>query len=108
MGDGGPEHVTEIIGWTSSLVLFATITGQVMRQWRSGTSRGVSRWLFIGQLVASTGFLVYSWLIESWVFVVTNALMMASALVGLVIVTLHRRREERSREAGRASLAPAE
>lgn len=84
---------TELIGWASSLVLFATISGQVARQWRAGTSRGVSRWLFVGQLFASSGFLVYSWLIESWVFVVTNALMMVSAALGLGIVAVHRRRE---------------
>ena len=86
--------VTEAIGWLSSILLFVTISYQVLRQWRSGTSRGVSRWLFVGQLGASTGFLIYSWLIESWVFVVTNLLMMASAIAGLAIVALHRRRED--------------
>ena len=90
--------MTEAIGWLSSILLFATISYQVLRQWRSGTSRGVSHWLFVGQLCASTGFLVYSWLIESWVFVVTNVLMMASAVAGLVIVAIHRRREGPSPE----------
>lgn len=88
--------MTELLGWLSSTVLFVTISHQVLRQWRSGTSRGVSHWLFVGQLAASTGFLLYSWLIGSWVFVVTNALMMASAVVGVVIVTLHRQRDERA------------
>jgi hypothetical protein len=41
-----------------------------------------SRWLFIGQLLASSGFVVYSWLLPNWVFVVTNALMLVTALLG--------------------------
>lgn len=85
----------DLIGWTSSVVLFATITWQVVKQWRAGTSRGVSRWLFVGQITASTGFLVYSWLIDNWVFVVTNVLLVASAIAGLVIVHIHSRHEGR-------------
>ena len=88
----GSVHV---IGWISSVVLFATITWQVVKQWRSGTSHGVSRWLFVGQITASTGFLVYSWLIGNWVFVVTNVLLVASAIAGLVIVAIHRRDDGR-------------
>jgi MtN3 and saliva related transmembrane protein len=31
---------------------------------------------------ASVGFVVYSWLLGNWVFVVTNALMLCTALLG--------------------------
>ena len=41
------------------------------------------KWLFIGQITASVGFVVYSWLLGNWVFVVTNnALMLCTALLG--------------------------
>jgi MtN3 and saliva related transmembrane protein len=73
---------TELIGWVSAVILLVTIGRQVYSQWREGSSRGVSRWLFIGQLAASTGFVVYSWLLANWVFVVTNALMLITALLG--------------------------
>jgi MtN3 and saliva related transmembrane protein len=73
---------TELIGWVSAGSLLGTIGRQVYSQWREGSSRGVSRWLFIGQLAASTGFVVYSWLLANWVFVVTNALMLITALLG--------------------------
>ena len=48
--------LTELIGWCSAAVLLITIGRQVLAQWRSGTTQGLSRWLFIGQLAASTGF----------------------------------------------------
>jgi uncharacterized protein with PQ loop repeat len=85
--------MTEAIGWFSSLVLLLTIGQQVYKQWHEGTSKGVSRWLFAGQMLASAGFTLYSWLVHNWVFVVTNALMLVSALVGHAIVLRHRRRE---------------
>jgi uncharacterized protein with PQ loop repeat len=85
--------MTDVLGWLSSAILVLTITTQVHRQWRSGNSKGVSRWLFIGQFSASTGFLVYSWLLHNWVFIATNGLTALAALVGLVIVNVHRRRE---------------
>ena len=99
----------EVIGWFSSFVLVLTITNQVYKQWKSGTSKGVSKWLFVGQITASTGFTIYSVMVDNWVFVVTNALMLVSALVGIVIVLKHRRAERRTarRGAAPASASPA-
>ena len=84
-----------MIGWASSMILLATIAKQIYKQWHEESSEGVSKWLFIGQTAASAGFTVYSWLVENWVFVVTNSLLLLSALVGLGIVLHHRRRGER-------------
>lgn len=84
--------VTDLIGWLSSAVLLATLVRQVRKQWREGSSEGVSRWLFVGQIAASAGFVVYSALVANWVFVVTNALILCDAVAGLVIVLRHRRR----------------
>jgi uncharacterized protein with PQ loop repeat len=83
---------TEIIGWLSSLTLVLTIGKQIHAQWKKGTSKGVSPYLFLGQMAASTGFLVYSVLLKSWVFIVTNGLMLLSAMIGLALVMVHRRR----------------
>jgi len=85
--------VTEAVGWASSCILVLTIAKQVYKQWKEGSSEGVSRWLFIGQMAASLGFTVYSWLVGNWVFVVTNAVMLLNGLAGLLIVLHHRRRE---------------
>lgn len=85
----------EAIGWFSSFVLVLTIAKQVYKQWREGTSQGVSKWLFVGQMTASAGFTAYSWLVRNWVFVVTNSLMLVNAILGYSIVLAHRRRERR-------------
>ncbi len=65
----------QAIGWAASAVLLATIGTQIYRQWKIGTSHGVSRWLFVGQFVASAGFAVYSVPVRDVVFIFTNCLM---------------------------------
>ena len=84
----------EAIGWFSSFVLVLTIGKQVLKQWREGTSEGVSKWLFVGQITASVGFVVYSWLVRNWVFVVTNSILLLQALLGVFLLLKHRKREQ--------------
>jgi uncharacterized protein with PQ loop repeat len=86
---------TELIGWVSSLVLVLTISKQIYKQWQEGSSENVSKWLFIGQMAASLGFTIYSWLVGNWVFVVTNMLMLINGMLGLGIVLYHRKRAAR-------------
>jgi MtN3 and saliva related transmembrane protein len=85
---------TELVGWVSSFILVLTISKQIYKQWQEGSSENVSKWLFIGQMAASLGFTIYSWLVSNWVFVVTNSLMLINGLIGLGIV-LHHRKQER-------------
>ncbi len=77
--------MTEFIGWASSIILFSTVSRQIYKQWQEGTSEGVSIWLFIGQIAASTGFAVYSWLLWNPVFIFTNTLMVLNGIVGFII-----------------------
>jgi uncharacterized protein with PQ loop repeat len=99
----------DVIGWLSSLVLVITLGQQVVRQWRSKESRGVSRWLFVGQLAASVGFSLYSYLLSNWVFLSTNLLLVLNAVLGQW-VTLRNRRQPRAVAArsAHASLNPSE
>jgi MtN3 and saliva related transmembrane protein len=97
--------LTDITGWTSALILLLTISRQVYTQWRSRSTAGVSHWLFIGQLAASTGFVIYSYLVENWVFVATNFFMLLVAITGQLIYRSNKLREERKAKAGNAALA---
>lgn len=83
--------MTELIGWISSMILLMTIGRQVHTQWRSRSTSGLSRWLFIGQVTASAGFAVYSLLLRNWVFVFTNVAMLITAICGQMIYLRNRR-----------------
>jgi MtN3 and saliva related transmembrane protein len=94
---------TELIGWASAMILLLTLGRQAWLQWRERRTRGVSRWLFAGQIAASTGFVVYSWLLSNWVFVVTNTLILVTALAGEAIYLRNRRLESRAGSRGGAA-----
>ncbi len=82
---------TDLIGWLSTFILCATISRQVYTQWKTRTTAGVSHWLFIGQLTASVGFVIYSFLLENWVFVFSNVFLLITALIGQVIYMKNRK-----------------
>jgi len=82
----------EVIGWASSLILLATLIKQVYKQWADGTGEGISKWLFIGQLGASVGFTIYSYLVGSWVFMVTNGLLTINNIIGICFYFYFRKR----------------
>jgi uncharacterized protein with PQ loop repeat len=75
----------DIIGWVSSFILLLTLIRQVKKQWEDKTSEGLSKWLFVGQLVASLGFTTYSYLVSNWVFTVTNGLLVINNLIGIYL-----------------------
>jgi MtN3 and saliva related transmembrane protein len=85
-------NAVDVLGWVSSLVLVITLGQQVRKQWVSRESRGVSTWLFIGQLAASVGFSTYSYLLENWVFLTTNLLLVINALLGQWVTLRNRNR----------------
>ena len=82
----------DLVGWAASAVLFATVCRQVWKQWKEGQGEGVSHWLFIGQMTASAGFLIYSWMLDNWIFVVTNFFMLLAAIAGQVILLRNQRK----------------
>ncbi|MEJ7862036.1 MAG: hypothetical protein WKF90_10425 [Pyrinomonadaceae bacterium] len=86
--------MTEVIGWASSLILILTLSKQVYKQWKEGKSEGVSKWLFVGQIAASIGFAVYSFLLWNPVFIFTNSLLVINAIVGLAVNIYLKRKEE--------------
>jgi len=76
---------TESIGWLSTGILLLTLMRQVYTEWKSNSITGLSRWLFVGQLTASTGFLIYSLLLKNWVFAGSNFCILVVAVAGQVL-----------------------
>lgn len=85
------EQLTDLIGWASAIILASTISRQVYAQWRTKSTAGVSKWLFIGQLTASGGFVAYSFLLDNWIFVLTNFYIFLTAVVGQCIYLRNKR-----------------
>src|SRR6187551_2008587 len=103
----GSAMVTEFLGWVSSLVLLTTLAQQVRTQWKSRDSRGVSLWLFAGQIAASCGFALYSYLLGNWVFFSTNLLLVINACLGQWVTWRNRRNEPQHTARGEPRAASA-
>ncbi|HVZ35924.1 MAG TPA: hypothetical protein VG963_26035 [Polyangiaceae bacterium] len=95
-----------LLGWFSSLVLLLTLIQQVVTQWRSRTSNGVSLWLFAGQFLSSAGFALYSYLLGNWVFLVTNLVLLVNAGLGQWVTVRNRRITSSSGTALRGGARP--
>lgn len=89
--------MTEAIGWASALILLLTVGSQVWKQWRSKSSAGVSKWLFIGQISASFGFVIYSFTVDNWVFVLTNTLLLFAAVLGQCLYLKNKHAEQKKK-----------
>lgn len=83
----------DVVGWAASAILIATLLRQSYIQWTDKNAQGVSRWLFVGQILASIGFITYSILVANWVFIVSNSLILLTALLGEVGLIARKRRK---------------
>src|SRR5690606_36348692 len=86
-----PRMNPDIIGWAASAILLATLVRQIVTQWKDKDAKGVSKYLFLGQMAASVGFIVCRWMLDSWLFLVTNPLILLPAVAGQVGLVLRRR-----------------
>lgn len=87
------DSFADAIGWTASAILLATLIRQIAKEQREG-SEGVSHWLFIGQSLASLGFITYSVLLHNWVFIATNSMVLLTAVVGFALQQRRQRRRD--------------
>jgi uncharacterized protein with PQ loop repeat len=99
----------DLLGWISSFILLVTLLRQVYVQWKSESVAGVSKWLFVGQLAASTGYTIYSFLLHNWVYVCSNIAILLTALLGQGLYLRNRRVAVRRRQpsAGASGDRPA-
>ena len=81
-----------IVGWSSSAILLATLIHQIVKDQREAKTEGASLWLFVGQTLASIGFVVYSIMVKNWVFIATNGLILTTSIIGFVLQVRRKRR----------------
>ena len=85
-------ETAQIVGWAAVGALFVTMSGQAWKQWRDRVKHGVSKYFFLGQVTASTLFLVYSAMMGDRIFVVGNALVLTASIAGGAILMWNRSR----------------
>lgn len=86
----------QAIGWISTLTLVPSLGHQTWKQWKERTAKGVSLSLYLGSLISSIGFTVYSWLVDNPVFVFANGLLIVNNVFGLYVQLRFRKKDERA------------
>ena len=81
------------VGWAAVTALFLTMSGQAWKLWRDRVKHGVGKLFFVGQIVSSSLFLIYSAMVGDRVFVVGNALVLTAAIAcgGILLYNRARR-----------------
>jgi uncharacterized protein with PQ loop repeat len=90
----------DLLGWFSSFVLLLTLLRQVYVQWKTEAVAGVSKWLFVGQLTASSGYTIYSFVLHNWIYVCSNIAILLTAVLGELLYLRNRRVADRRRRVG--------
>ena len=70
-------------------------SGASVRPRACGQTEGVSSLLFIGQLLSSIGFTVYSYLVGNWVFTVTNGILTINNMIGIALYFYFERKNKK-------------
>lgn len=91
-------YTSEVIGWTSAILLVPTFGIQTFRQWqaRHEPAMGSSLWFFILAFSGTGGQVVYSWMVGNRVYLALNACLVVTNGIGLA-VAIHRWLIARSR-----------
>ncbi|MGC8642165.1 MAG: hypothetical protein ACP5XB_20060 [Isosphaeraceae bacterium] len=77
--------MAELIGWASALVIIPTFGLQVYRQWerRNQQATALTIWFFVLALVGASGQIIYSWMLENWVYLFINICLVLTDTIGL-------------------------
>ena len=80
--------MTELIGWGSAVITLPTFGLQTYKQWRGRHEEvpASTLWFFILAILGSGGQVIYSWLLDNWVFLIVNVCLIANNLLGLGIL----------------------
>lgn len=88
-----------VVGWISSLLLLVTFGSQTYRQWKGeeGRSEKYTLIFFVAAIAGTAGNLIYSLLVNNWVFTALNAALVVNNAAGLWITVRHRKQARQAR-----------
>lgn len=75
----------DILGYAAGAVTAFTFLPQVIKTWKEKSAKDVSLYMFIIAFVNEIMWLVYGILIDNWVIIVTNAIMLIMSSVMILL-----------------------
>lgn len=74
-----------MLGYAAGAVTAFTFLPQVVKTWKEKSAKDVSLWMFVIAFINEIMWLVYGIMIQNWVIILTNAVMlvMSAIMIGL-------------------------
>lgn len=76
-------NFVEILGYAAGAVTCLTFLPQVIKTWKEKSSRDISLMMFVIAAVNETMWIVYGALLNNWVIILTNAIVLSMSLIML-------------------------
>jgi MtN3 and saliva related transmembrane protein len=70
----------EILGYSAGAVTTLTFLPQVIKTWKEKSAKDVSLWMFIIAAINEIMWVAYGILINNWVIILTNALVLTMSV----------------------------
>lgn len=71
----------EILGYAAGVITCLTFLPQVIKTWKEKSAKDVSLMMFIIAAVNEIMWIVYGALLNNWVIILTNAIVLAMSLI---------------------------
>lgn len=76
-------NFVEILGYAAGVVTCLTFLPQVIKTWKEKSARDISLMMFVIAAVNETMWIVYGALLNNWVIILTNAIVLSMSLIML-------------------------
>ncbi len=72
---------TDILGYAAGAITSLTFLPQVVKTWREKSAKDVSLLMFIIAAINEVMWIVYGALLDNWVIILTNAIVLSMSLI---------------------------
>ncbi|MBS1758942.1 MAG: SemiSWEET transporter [Bacteroidetes bacterium] len=75
----------DILGYTAGAITSLTFLPQVIKTWKAKSAKDVSLMMFVIAAVNEAMWIVYGAMLDNWVIILTNAIVLAMSLIMIVL-----------------------
>jgi MtN3 and saliva related transmembrane protein len=76
---------TDILGYAAGAITSLTFLPQVLKTWKEKSAKDVSLMMFIIAAINEVMWIIYGALLDNWVIILTNAIVLTMSLIMIML-----------------------
>lgn len=76
---------TDILGYAAGAITSLTFLPQVLKTWKEKSAKDVSLMMFIIAAINEVMWIIYGALLDNWVIILTNAIVLTMSLIMIIL-----------------------